>query len=324
MPAMKGFVRRAALAVAWVLIVALLSLGAAGIVGTMAHQPGTAARAELTFAGDRAIEPGLDAAEAGLNDLSAEVTELSDAGRAALAALTTGDVATLETSVDAGGRLALAVQAHAAELRRDLEALPGFGPDAEPELTFSPETRRRHALALAALSTTDGIAADWSGLSSSALAATRMTVLLTDHDLATAAAAEAGRAGKYADALEKLTESDAMIAEARGLRDALAASVDVTTLTQWLDLNAAYDGALRTLYEAIVAAKGKVTDAVKDAFAAEKEARNHLPPDTRALVVILSDIGRGGLNQAVIGIEGARGELEAAIELLTAEPSPSP
>ena len=319
---MKGFVRRAALAVAWVLIVALLSLGAAGIVGTMAHQPGTAARAELTYAGDHAIGPGLDAAEAGLNELSAEVTELSDAGRAALAALTTGDLAPLETKVESGGQLALKVQAHAAELRTELESLPGIGPGAE--LTLSPETRHRHALALAALSTTDGIAADWSGLSSGALAATRMTVLLTDHDKTTAEAAEAGRAGKYADALDKLTESDGMIADARSLRDALAASVDVTTLTQWLDLNAAYDAALRTLYESIVAAKGKVTDAVKDAFAAEKAARNRLPPDTRALVVILSDIGRGGLNQAVIGIEGARGELEAAIDLLAAEPEPSP
>lgn len=319
---MKGFVRRAALAVAWLLIVAILSLGAAGIVGAMANQPGTASRAELTYAGDRAIEPGLDAAEAGLIALSDEVTELSEAGRAALAALATGDVATLETNTDRGEQLALAVQGHAAELRTSLTSLPGIGPDAE--LTLSPEIRRRHALALAALSATDGIAADWSGLSSSALAATRMTTLLTDHDTTTAAAAEAGRAGRYPEALEKLTESDAMIADARGLRDTLAASVDVTTLTQWLDLNAAYDTALRNLYESIVAAKGTVTKAVKDAFAAEKAARSRLPPDTRALVVILSDIGRGGLNQAVIGIEGARGELEAAIDLLTAEPSPGP
>lgn len=319
---MKGFVRRAALAIAWLLIVAILSLGAAGIVGAMAHQPGTPARAELTYAGDRAIEPGLAAAEAGLIALSDEVTDLSEAGRAALAALTTGDVATLETSANRGEQLALAVQVHAADLRTSLASLPGIGPGSE--LTLSPDIRRRHALALAALSTTDGIAADWSGLSSSALAATRMTVLLTDHDTSTAAAAEAGRAGRYPEALEKLTESEAMIADARRLRDTLAATVDDTTLTQWLELNAAYDTALRNLYESIVAAKGTVTKAVKAAFAAEKAARDRLPPDTRALVVILSDIGRGGLNQAVIGIEAARGELEAAIELLTGEASPAP
>jgi hypothetical protein len=247
---------------------------------------------------------------------------LSDAGRAALAALTTGDIATLESNVESGAQTALEVQVHGAELRAALESLPGTGPEAE--LTLSAGTLRRYSLALAALATTDDIAADWSGLSAGALAATRVSALLTDHDKTTGEAAEAGRAGKYDDALAKLTESDAMIAESRRLRDALAATVDVTTLTQWLDLNAAYDTALRKLYDAIVAAKGKVTDAVKDAFAAERAARDRLPPDTRALVVILSDIGRGGLNQAVIGIEGARGELEAAIDVLTAEPSPSP
>ena len=40
--------------------------------------------------------------------------------------------------------------------------------------------------------------------------------------------------------------------------------------------------------------------------------------DLRALVVILSEIGRGGLNQAVITIEQARGELDSAISLIGA------
>ena len=318
MPAMNGQIRRAALAVAWVLVVALLALGAAGIVGAMAHQPGSAARAELTYLGDQAIEPGLSAAEAGLDGLSAEVTQLSELGREALGALATSDVDTLEASVDNGERLALQIQAHSADLRRQLETLPGVGP--RSELVLSPGVRQRHVLALNALKATDGIAADWSGLSASALAATRMAVLLTDHDRATGEAAAAGRAGKYAAALAKLTESDAMIVQARQLRDSLASTVDVTTLTQWLDISANYDAALRRLYEAIVAAKGQVTKEVRAAFAAEKAARERLPPDTRALVVILSDIGRGGLNQAVIGIEQARGELDAAIGLLTSQP----
>jgi hypothetical protein len=36
--------------------------------------------------------------------------------------------------------------------------------------------------------------------------------------------------------------------------------------------------------------------------------------------VILAEIGRGGLNQAVITIEEARGDLEAVVGLLTAGP----
>ena len=62
---MSGPVGRAVLAVAWLAIVAVLSLGAAGIVATMAHQPGTGARPELTYAGDAAAEPELEAAERG-------------------------------------------------------------------------------------------------------------------------------------------------------------------------------------------------------------------------------------------------------------------
>ena len=57
-----------------------------------------------------------------------------------------------------------------------------------------------------------------------------------------------------------------------------------------------------------------MTDRVRDAFAAEQAARAQLPSDTRGLVVIMSDIARGGLNQAVIAIEEARGALSAALD----------
>ena len=46
-----------------------------------------------------------------------------------------------------------------------------------------------------------------------------------------------------------------MIFDARNLRDSLAATVDVTKLGVWLDLNAEYDAALRQLYQAILDSK---------------------------------------------------------------------
>jgi hypothetical protein len=148
--------------------------------------------------------------------------------------------------------------------------------------------------------------------------------MLTDHDTNTAAAAADGRAGNYASALKKLDTSDSQITEARTLRDSLASSVDVSTLTTWLDLNASYDKALRDLYQALVDSGGKVTDKVRKAFDAEKAAFAALPADTKGLVIILAEIGRGGLNQAVITIEEARGDLEAAVGLLTAAPGGNP
>jgi hypothetical protein len=115
-----------------------------------------------------------------------------------------------------------------------------------------------------------------------------------------------------------------MIFEARNLRDSLAATVDVTTLGQWLDLNGEYDAALRHLYQVILDSNGSVTPDVRAAYDAEAAARERLPSDTKGLVIILAEIGRGGLNQAVIGIEGARGELDAALGLLGALPGETP
>ena len=37
-------------------------------------------------------------------------------------------------------------------------------------------------------------------------------------------------------------------------------------------------------------------------------------------MIILAEIGRGGLNQAVIGIEEARGQLQAVVDQLTSPP----
>lgn len=319
---MKGQVRRVALAAIWVAIAVLISLGAAGIVGAMAHLPGTPSRAELTFVGDEAIQPGLSAAEASLLELADDVRQLSDMGRGALTALVNRDVDTLTTTVEDGEGLATAIQQQADELRGQLVGLPGIGPG--NELLLSAETRHRHARALQALSSTDGLAAAWSRLAVGSVAATRITVLLTDHDLVTADAAALGRTGKYAEALERLAESDRMIFEARNLRDSLAATVDVTTLGQWLDLNAEYDAALRHLYQVILDSNGSVTPDVRAAYDAEAAARERLPSDTKGLVIILAEIGRGGLNQAVIGIEAARGELDAALGLLGALPGETP
>src|SRR4051794_8890111 len=55
---------------AWLVAVELIALGAAGLAAGVDHEPGTAARAELTYAGDSAIRPGLDAATADAEKLS--------------------------------------------------------------------------------------------------------------------------------------------------------------------------------------------------------------------------------------------------------------
>lgn len=304
--------RRPVLAAGWLVAAVLISLGAAGIVTVANPTPSSAQRAELTWAGDRAIAPALDAATADLQQIAADVEQLGLEGRAALASLVATDVDGLTAAVDRGAVLVDEIADATSALRGQLAAMPGTGPQAA--LTLSPATIERHARIGSALDSTDELPGAWARLTSGSIAAARLTTVLAEHDRSSAAAALRGSAGDYADALAQLDASDRLITEARALRDQLANTVDVSTLDEWIGRNAAYDAALRDLYAALDRSNGRVTTAVRKAFAAEQAARQRLPPDTRGLTVIMAEVARGGLNQAVIAVEQARGELDRAVD----------
>lgn len=297
----------------WLVLAALIAFGGAGLVAAMDHSPGTAARPELTWAGDQAAGPALDGATGQLGQLAGDVETLGTTARLALAQVVAGDLGSLQQTIADGTLQLAAVEAQARALDVGLAAVPGAGEGSA--LRLSAAVRDRYAALAGTQGLTGGLAADWAAFSGRAVDAARLAGLLAQHDQQTAAAAKEGSAAHYGAALTALDASDATIVQSRQLRDRLASSTDVTTLTTWLDLNAAYDAALRTLYQSLVDAKGRVTSAVKAAFAAEQAARAQLPGDTRGLVVIMSDVARGGLNQAVISIEQARGSLNAALQI---------
>jgi tetratricopeptide (TPR) repeat protein len=322
--------RDVGLAALWIAAAALVALGAAGLVAAVGASPGTPGRAELTWAGDRAIAPHLEAATVLAERLSAEVDDLGTAGRVALAALVARDRDLLARTLAEGSRIAVAVEAAASQLRSEVRSLPGvsgLAPDPLPptsELLLGVGQRRSVELLLRAADLAEDLDRTWRELTGGALPAIELMRLLEDHDTSTAAAAADGRAGRYPDAIAALDRSIAILEEARALRDELANRVDVSVLDEWLDRNAAYDTALRSLYEALRRSGGRVTDEVRDAFAAERAAKERLPPDTRGLVVIMAEIARGGLNQAVIAIEEAKGGLLDALDELEAIGSPAP
>jgi tetratricopeptide (TPR) repeat protein len=323
-------IRDVGLAALWIAAAALVALGAAGLVAAVGASPGTPGRAELTWAGDRAIAPHLEAATVLAERLSAEVDDLGTAGRVALAALVARDRDLLARTLAEGSRIAVAVEAAASQLRSEVRSLPGvsgLAPDPLPptsELLLGVGQRRSVELLLRAADLAEDLDRTWRELTGGALPAIELMRLLEDHDTSTAAAAADGRAGRYPDAIAALDRSIAILEEARALRDELANRVDVSVLDEWLDRNAAYDAALRSLYEALRRSGGRVTDEVRDAFAAERAAKERLPPDTRGLVVIMAEIARGGLNQAVIAIEEAKGGLLDALDELEAIGSPAP
>jgi hypothetical protein len=217
--------------------------------------------------------------------------------------------------------LVAAIRDRARQLQAELRDVPGVtGP--ESVLTTSAAVRDRHAAMLEALEVTEGLDDAWVNLTTGSLAAARLSRLLADHDRVMGEAVLIGRDGGYDEAIAKIEEAAALLVEADTMRAQLANTVDVSTLVEWIRRNRTYEDALRDLYRAVDASGGTQTARVRDAIAAEREARRDLPQDARGLVVIMAEIGRGGLNGAVITIEEARGQLANAVEDL-ATPSPS-
>jgi hypothetical protein len=328
---MSGSFRRVALVLVWLLIAAVIAIGGAGLVATLANSPGTGNRPELTSDADAAAQAGLAAAQGQLEELAADVDRLGELGRGALTALVGSDFATLDQSVADGQTLARSIEDRSAALREQVGTLPGTGPN--EAIIWSPETGRRRDVVLTALDSTGGLEAAWIRLAAGATTANGLTTLLTDHDKIAGQAAVSGRQGKYAAALKTLEGASAKLEAAKKLRDALANTIDVSTLTQWIDRNAEYDAALAHLYRATIAAKGRITDDLKQAAIDERRAHSLLPSNTTGLVIILAEIGRGGLNQAVIGIEQTKAKLQVALDELARSsaapgggggPAPSP
>ena len=310
---MKVLLARIGAGLAWLVAVVAIALGATGLINAAAHPPGTASRPELTYARDREAEAVLVRVAARLEDLAEQIGALGIQARGALAALNGDEIATVEAAIAEGNRLLEELTAQTTSLNLDLADVP-YVARSDTALLVSSEIVARHAALVATLEATAGLQAAWVRLTSGSVAAIRLGSLLAQHDREVLEAAALGRAARFQDALARLVEADTTISFSRAMRDQLANTVDVTILDQWLDRNGAYDVALRGLYVAQLQAAGVVTAEVEAAAAAEKVARANLPPDTRAMVVIMAEIGRGGMNGAVIAIEEARGRLTAAIE----------
>jgi hypothetical protein len=308
-----SILRTAATRIAWVTLALLIALGSAGIVAAMSHVPGTAARPELTWAGDAEMASALDAATGDLEALAAEVDTLGATARVALSQVVAGDAEALRQTISTGSLHVAEVQGLSSELEQSLAAVPHTGEDWA--LHVSADSRQRFAELAMTAGVTKSVGGDWAALAGRSIDATRVSALLTSHDEQTAAAAKLGSEGKYRSAIAQLDASDATIADSRALADRLAATTDVSTLRAWIDRNADYDAALRVLYTALIESGARVNAEVRKAFDLEQQARAQLPGDTRAVVVIMSDIAQGGLNQAVIAIEEARGSLAQALEV---------
>ena len=313
--------RHILLALAWLAAVVVIALGAAGLLAGLDTPATAGSRPWLTARDDAPVTAQLDAITADLVTVSERLDELGVQARGALSALVANDPGRAATALDAGDAIIADITSRSAAIGKALAAVPLIGTTAA-EYRLAPEVRARHARLSAALVDTRGLEGAWASLAIGSAAATRLSNLLAAHDETVVAAAKQGRDAEYAKALEVLAGATAAISDARRLRDQLAKTVDVAVLDQWLERSGGYDVALRDLYTALDKSGGKVNNAVRAAMAAEEKAKDRLPPDTRSLVIIMAEIGRGGMNNAVISIEQARGQLADALAEPTASPAP--
>lgn len=294
----------------WGVLLAVLSASAAGLAGVAWHAPGSPSRAELTYAGDAALGARLAIASADLELIASDVERLAAEAKKALEDVASADPEPLEATLARGDAIAAAIETRSQALRGSLVDLPGTELDAA--MRYSNAILVRRSAILAAIEASSGLAGNWQTVAARARDTARLTALINEHDQTVLNGIQDGLNSQFKDAVKAIDAALEVMDSIKALRTRLVASDD-TILDEWIERTGAYDVALRRLYAALVKSKGKVTVEVQSARREERAAFDQLPPDRRTILVIISEVTRNGLTQAVIAIDEAHGRLDDAL-----------
>jgi len=296
----------------WLVAAMFVSLAGAGLAVSADHLPGDTTRPERTWTQDVAFQTRIRALGPEFDALSGDVGTLGDTARTALVDLVARRDDLLSTDLATGDRLVTSIDAQVIRLNGKLDAVAGSTP---PYLLGGASASMLSA-ARAALQTTTPLSAQWHALADQSLPAIGLTAVLQTHDDLVFSAIQQAHAAKYSTAVKTLAKAGTELDKATQTRDALKARADVSTLTTYIDRMSAYDQALTALYTNLQQSGGRMTATGERLVANVVAAQKLLPPDTRAIVVIMGDIAQAGLNQAAIAIEQARGDLGDAVAAL--------
>jgi hypothetical protein len=311
MPRVRAVASRVAAGKTWLPLALALAATAVAVAIALGWQSGISERTERTKAADVEARGRLDRAATRLGMLAADVAELGRDGRAALAATVGMDSSALHAALDAGAGVLARIAGESGRLRGEVEALPTAVPSGA-NLVAGATFEARRAAALDALGASADLARSWAVLAAGCLEADRLADLLRSHDELAGEAARLGSEARYGDALARLDLAGRALAGATALRDRIATVADVSVLASWLSRNAAIDAALRRLYSVMATTSGRMDQEASRALADVSDARRLLPPDARALVVVMADLTHGGPDQAIVLIDEARSRLAAA------------
>ncbi len=300
----------------WLVLAAGLALGSAGIVATVEHSPSTGTRPELTWAADQALSTRLNAAIRDLTTLKDDVDALGKQARNTLSSLAQVDQSGLQSAWDQGSKDLSSIDSGAANLSEQLEC-GSWDASLQDRLirTNSPAMVDRYHQVCVAIASVSPLYDDWQAMVAGSKTAIQVANDIENHDSTAAEALQLATAGRYTDALAKITTAGQDIADASSIAVNLAKVTDVSTLSEWLDRTTQMDDALTTLWQEMVASKGVITKQVTAALKNVNDAKALLPTDSSVMQVVLYEVA-GDLTSHGISIETARGALANALTAL--------
>ena len=299
--------------VAWLGLAAMLALGSAGIVAAASQSPVDGNRPELTSGADKVLSDRLDAAIRQLTLLNDDVDALFDVARTVLADLSQVNQVGLDAAYQNGDTAVASIDSRAAALSAQLECTPWTnGRDAELVQTYSQGMVDRYQQVCQAVGSVAPLAEDWASMENGSMVGMQVADDINAHDQTAAAALQLATQGRYPEALAKLDEAAASLADAQSVATTLAAISDVSTLNEWLSRTKSMDDMLGLLWQTMIDSKGRVTAQVTAALKAVKAAEALLPDNSDVLQIVLYEMA-GNLTSDGISIETAKGQLSSAL-----------
>ena len=170
---------------------------------------------------------------------------------------------------------------------------------------------RYHQVCLA-IDSVAPLAAAWVSMENGSKVAMQVADGIDAHDKAAADALQSATQGRYPEALAKLDEASASLADAQLVATNLALISDVSTLNEWLSRTSGMDDALRVLWQTMIDSKGRITKEVTAALKAVTAAKALLPANSDVRQVVLHEMA-ANLTSDGISIETAKGKLGSAL-----------
>jgi hypothetical protein len=309
----RALAGRGLIRLGWLALAAGLAFGSAGIVAAAQHSPATGARPELTWGQDEALATRLTAAVRDLARLSDDVDSLGTQARKTLSSLTQINQLSLQQAWNDGSNALNAIDAGAADLNGRLQCA-AWDSTLEADLvkTYSPTMVDRYHKVCAAIGSVAPLHDDWQAMVAGSRTAIAVANDIESHDSIGADALQLATQGRYVEALRKLADAEAAIADATAVANHMALVKDVSTLTDWLTRTTDLDNALSVLWHTMIDSNGMVTAQVTAALRGVNDAKARLPVTNDVFGVVMYEMA-GNLTSNGISIETAKGALASAL-----------